>query len=131
AGNRTTGALVVGGRLVGLAATALFMVGFAPPPAVRRLWRRRDVTAFRLAEADLMRADTAERVTGILLPHAATLVGARAVVLVDADGALMARHRVSEAEAAAIAARLPAGMSTMQRMVLDDLVAVPLRSGWL
>jgi diguanylate cyclase (GGDEF)-like protein/PAS domain S-box-containing protein len=132
AGNRTTGALVLGGRLVGLAATAMFMVGFAPPPVVRRLWRRRDVAAFRLAESDLMRADTAERVTSILLPHATTLVGARAAVLVDADGALMARHGVTEEEAAAIAARLPTrSAEKRRRAVLDDIVAVRLRSGWL
>ena len=132
AGNRTTGALVVGGQLVGLMATAMFMVGFVPPPFVRHLWRRRDVTAFRLAEADLMRADTAERVTSILLPHAATLVGARAVILVDGDGALKAWHGVTEEEASAIAGRLPAGPAVKQRrVVLDDIVAIRLRSGWL
>ncbi|MGH9035427.1 MAG: hypothetical protein ACRD0O_06655, partial [Acidimicrobiia bacterium] len=57
----------------GLLSGVLFLLGFAPPPALRARWRRPEMEAFRRAEADLISADSSERVTTLMLPHAAQL----------------------------------------------------------
>ena len=114
----------------GLTSGVLFAVGFAPPRALRARWRRREMEAFHRAEDDLMRADTAERVTTLMLPHAARLVGAETAVLVGADGQVRAWHGTTADGAAEIAAHLPGG-SGDATMVTSALVAVRLGSGWL
>ncbi|MGH9280792.1 MAG: EAL domain-containing protein [Acidimicrobiales bacterium] len=127
-------------RVTGLAAAALFLIGFAPPPALRGRWRRGEVEALRAAEADLMGADTAQRVASILLPHAAALVGARSAVLVDGKGEVRAAFGLSPSAARALAGRLPsrtspgssAGSVNAEATVArPELVAVPVRSGWM
>ncbi|MEW6471125.1 MAG: EAL domain-containing protein [Actinomycetota bacterium] len=116
----------------GLVSGVLFGVAFAPPRALRARWRRPELEAFRRAEADLMRADTAERVTGLMLPHAARLLGAQAAVLVGSGGELRAWHGTTEDGAAEIATRLPVLHGRGNDAVISSgLVAVPLGSGWL
>ncbi|MGH8975770.1 MAG: putative bifunctional diguanylate cyclase/phosphodiesterase, partial [Acidimicrobiia bacterium] len=116
----------------GLASAVLFLIAFAPPPALRARWRRPEMEAFRRAEADLMRADTTERVTTLMLPHAAQLVGASAAVLIGADGEVRATHGIATPEAAALARRLPPPDARDDRPVVrGDVVAVRVRSGWL
>ncbi len=116
----------------GLGSAVLFLAGFAPPPALRARWRRPEMERFRRAEADLMRADTTERVTTLMLPHAARLVGAQAAVLVDGDGVVRAVHGITDAEAAVLAGRLPAaGSPDEEPVVLPDVVAVRVGSGWM
>ena len=127
-----TRAAVVASQVVGLLAAVLFLAGFAPPRLLRGIWRWREVAACRRAETDLMAADTVERVAGIVLPHAAELVGARGAVLIGADGSVQARHGMEEDQAAAVAARLPVGCGGNGGPVtVDDLVAVRLQGGWL
>ena len=116
----------------GMLSGVLFLIGFAPPRALRARWRRPEMEAFRRAEADLMSADTSERVTTLMLPHAARLVGAQAAVLTDAAGQVRACHGITEAEAATLAGRLPKFNGTPEDpVVVPDLVAVRVRSGWL
>ena len=126
----------------GLLSGILFLIGFAPPPALRARWRRPEMEAFRRAEADLMSADTAERVATLMLPHAARLVGAQGAVLVDGDGRVRAYTGATADDAAALAARLPtpvpvaAGVAAGagagdDPVVGPDLVAVRVRSGWM
>jgi PAS domain S-box-containing protein len=114
-----------------LASGALFLVGFSPPGALRRAWRRRELEAFRQGEADLMSADSEEQVTGIMLPHAIALVGARAAVLVDGHGEVRDRRGVDGPGSRAVAERLPAPGTASGPCLLGDLVAVPVGSGWL
>ena len=116
----------------GLLSALLFLVGFVPPKALRTFWRRRELVAFRRAEAALMAVDTADRVASIMLPHAAALLGASAAVLVDPDGSVRAAHELGSLEAHVIASRLkvPSPNDT-DPVVLDGLVAVPVRGGWL
>ncbi|MDQ4134419.1 MAG: sensor domain-containing diguanylate cyclase, partial [Actinomycetota bacterium] len=131
-GGRGSTGVMLAVQLSGCLSAMLFLVGFVPPRPLRTLWRRPDVVAFHKAEADLMRADTAERVAHIALPHAAELVGAPAAILVDGDGAVRARHGVGEVRAAALAARLPAPATPdADPLFLEGLVAVPVRRGWL
>ena len=116
----------------GLGSGMLFLFGFAPPPALRARWRRPELEAFRRAEADLMSADTVERVTILMLPHAARLVGAQAAVLIGGDGDVHATHGITESEAATLTGRLPGpDGSDDEPRILPDLVAVRVRSGWM
>jgi diguanylate cyclase (GGDEF)-like protein/PAS domain S-box-containing protein len=115
----------------GLASGLLFLVGFAPPPRLRARWRRVEIEAFGQAQADLMRADTADHVINLMLPHAAGLVGAEAAVLVDGDGRVRHWHGTTEPGAASIAARLPAPDGGEDTVVAPGLVAVRLGQGWM
>ncbi len=135
AGSSTTpeaGIFAVAARVLGLVATVLFVLGFAPPSVLRVLWRRREVAAFRRAETDLMAAATTERIAEIVLPHAAELAGAQAAVLFDANGSALAQHRMSDDEVATLAQRLATyGRADGPPVVTPGLVALRLRGGWM
>ncbi len=135
AGSSTTpdsGVLTISARILGLLATVLFAVGFAPPSVLRILWRRREVAAFHRAENDLMVADSVARVAEIVLPHAAELAGAQAAVLLDADGSTLAQHRMSDDDVAALGPRLAAeGRADASNINTPGLVAIRLRGGWM
>jgi diguanylate cyclase (GGDEF)-like protein/PAS domain S-box-containing protein len=130
-GSRKDGPVATFGQLLGVACTLLFVVGFVPPPFLRSMWRRKEVAAFRRAEADLMSADTAQRVIEIVLPHAADLAGAEIAIITDEHGAVIATHGATQARAAVIAGRLPTPIDASAPVVRGDLVAVRLRGGWL
>jgi diguanylate cyclase (GGDEF)-like protein/PAS domain S-box-containing protein len=131
-GGRGSGGVMLAAQVGGALSAMLFLAGFLPPRPLRSLWRRPDVAAFRKAEAALMRADTAERVATIMLPHAAELVGARAAILVDSGGEVRARHGIGEVRAATVATRLPVPAAPDREPVfLEGLVGVPVRRGWL
>jgi len=119
-------------RWTGLASGLLFLVGFAPPAALRGHWRRPELEAFRRAEADLMRADTGAAVINLMLPHAARLVGARAAMVLDHTG-IHWLYGTSRLEAAQIAAGLPRGSdNTADAPVFGTgVVGVPFGNGWL
>ena len=90
-------------QLLGLASAGLFLVAFSPPRSLRTVWRREELERLRLAEADLMLADTAAGVAAIVLCQAATLLGGRSAVLTDADGAVLFHHGAGKEGAAALA----------------------------
>ncbi len=131
-GGRGSPHVTLAAQCAGLVSAVLFLLGFVPPSAVRTWWRRPDLLAFRKAEAALMGADTADRVTTILLPHAAELVAAEAAMLVTKDGEVRARHRIAADDADAAAARLPVPADAgADPLFLEGMVAVPVRRGWL
>jgi hypothetical protein len=131
-GGRGSAPVTLAAQCAGLLSAVLFLLGFAPPRALRTWWRRPEVLAFRKAEAALMGADTADRVASILLPHAAELVGAQAAMLVTKDGVVRARHGITGRDAAAAAARLPVPADpAADPLFLDGIVAIPVRQGWL
>ncbi|HVF11568.1 MAG TPA: ATP-binding protein [Actinomycetota bacterium] len=92
--------LVVGAAQTDQAATAVdvvsglmatlsvifFFLGFTPPAIVRIAWRRPEQEALNAATARLVSASTDEEVTQTLLPHVASILGARAAILVDTGG---------------------------------------------
>jgi PAS domain S-box-containing protein len=98
---RGSNALQVGAEALAIVATVLFGVGFAPPAPVLAIWRRREFTAFREAQARLVEASTLHELTSGLLPPLADLVGARAVVLTDASGAVLGLHGDGEPDVGA------------------------------
>ena len=75
-----------------LMSAVLFFIGLAPPAWLIRLWRRPEELAFQGAMGALFRADTQAELSGVLLPLAAGLVGARRAALVSLSGEILASH---------------------------------------
>ena len=90
-------------QLLGLLSVALFCVGFAPPSALRILWRHPETKLLRQAEVGLMAAVDAAEVAHILLPRVTGIFGGKGAALVDDDGRVTASHGLSDDEAAAVA----------------------------
>jgi signal transduction histidine kinase len=90
-----------------------FILGVAPPQALRERWRRPEVTRAQEAIAGLMRAETPEEVTAGVLPPMLGLVGARAVELRDSSGQIVGSYRSQEslddAESEVLQLDLPEG----------------------
>lgn len=74
-----------------------FILGVAPPLALRQRWRRPEVARAQQAIAGLMRAETPEEVTSGVLPPMLGMVGAHAVELRDASGQIVGSYRSHEA----------------------------------
>jgi signal transduction histidine kinase len=76
----------------GLALTSavLLLVGFMPPPALRRLWRYPEEEALHLAALGLMETTSEEEVADVLVPHLRRVVAAGGVALVHGGRVLKA-----------------------------------------
>ena len=127
---RTSDQVSLAGQLLGLVSAGLFLAGFAPPRSLRTVWRREEADRLRLAEADLMLADTPDAVAAIVLPQAAGMLGARAAVLADAGGAVVAASGVDDEGARALVSRARA-LRAVRRASASDVVAVAARDGLL
>jgi signal transduction histidine kinase len=77
-----------------LASMFLFFFGFAPPKALRKVWREPEEELLRGSVDELLLAPTPEDVTRIVLPQMANIVGAHAVALLDARGRVLGAHGV-------------------------------------
>ena len=102
--------------LIGLLATAsglAFLVGLAPPAALRLLWRRPETARVQTAIAGLMGARTPGDVTESVLPPMLSIVGARAIELRDERGNLVGSFTAPDArdveEAEVLQVALPTG----------------------
>jgi signal transduction histidine kinase len=73
-----------------------FILGVAPPLALRQRWRRDEVARAQQAIAGLMQAKTPEDVTSGVLPPMLGMVGAHAVELRDASGQIVGSYRSQE-----------------------------------
>jgi signal transduction histidine kinase len=69
-----------------------FLLGIAPPAALRWYWRRPEQSEAQQAIARLMRATTEREVADEVLPPMARIVGARAIVLRDALGRVLGSY---------------------------------------
>jgi signal transduction histidine kinase len=95
--------------LLALSSAVGFLLGLAPPAAVRYVWRRPEQDRMRTAVSDLMGAVTEEEVMSVVLPPMVRIVGARAVALRAEDGRLVGSHGLSaEARHALESGRSPA-----------------------
>jgi signal transduction histidine kinase len=74
-----------------------FILGVAPPLALRQRWRRGEVARAQEAIAGLMQARTPEDVTSGVLPPMLGMVGAHAVELRDASGQIVGSYRSQDA----------------------------------
>jgi signal transduction histidine kinase len=69
-----------------------FLLGLAPPSAVRLLWRRPEQDRVRDAIQRLVSATSPEQVASDVLPPMTRLVGARAAFLLDEEGNVLGSH---------------------------------------
>ena len=107
-------------QLLATASALMFFVGFAPPPFLRRLWRKPEERVLAAAQLDLMAATTPEEVTDRVLPHVAGILGGRGAALVDRQGNVIGAHEVP-----------PESVSTALRESNDRVVKYALKSGAL
>jgi len=81
----------IGTQLLGLASVIAFLVGFSPPQIVRSLWRTPETERFQSAMASLLTfAENEEEVAARILEPAAQMVGARAALIRNAEGRVVA-----------------------------------------
>ena len=76
-------------QLLAIGSAAAFYFSFAPPAWLRASWRRESEESSRRAVIDLMTSSTDQAVVDVILPHAATLIGAEGVAMFDSDGNLV------------------------------------------
>lgn len=119
-------------RVLPLVAAFLFFLGFSPPAWLRVLWRRDEENQLREVEAGLMSATTVKEVADALLPRIAQVCGSRGSLLLDSAGARIAAFNVGDADARECANAVLAGASPIRVVnVGPDVLAIPLRRGWL
>lgn len=86
-------------NLLGTASAVAFVLGFAPPGALRALWRRPEQTRMQLAIGELMTAETEEDVALRVLPPMARMVGARGIALETEGGRRLGEYGWTEGPA--------------------------------
>lgn len=119
-------------RISPLIAAFLFFLGFSPPAWLRVLWRRQEESQLREVEAGLMSATTVTEVADALLPRIAQVCGSRGSLLLDSAGAQIAAFNVSDADTGQVTDAVLAGASPIRVVsVGSDVLAIPLRRGWL
>jgi signal transduction histidine kinase len=91
AGGEDSVLALVTGLLATFSAVA-FMLGFAPPTALRLVWRRPEQERMQRAIGELMSATTEQEVAERVLPAMARMVGARGIAVDGADGTRIAEH---------------------------------------
>jgi signal transduction histidine kinase len=69
-----------------------FLVGLAPPAALRVAWRRPESARVQAAVADLMGATSSGQVVDRVLPPMCEVVGAHGIELSDADGNVLGAY---------------------------------------
>ncbi|HEU4866149.1 MAG TPA: ATP-binding protein [Actinomycetota bacterium] len=107
-------------QLLATASALMFFVGFAPPPFLRRIWRRPEERVLAAAQLDLMAATTPEEVTDRVLPHVAGILGGQGAALVDRQGNIIGAHEVPDAS-----------VGSALRQSNDGVVKYALNSGAL
>ena len=82
--------------LLATASAVTFLLGLAPPPFLRAIWRRPEQRRVQEAVADLMSATTPDQIADRVLSPMAGIVGARAVALRAPEGQLLGSYGASE-----------------------------------
>jgi signal transduction histidine kinase len=100
-------------QLLATASGIAFLLGLAPPAALRLLWRRPETARVQSAIASLMGARTPGDVTESVLPPMLDIVGARSIELRDETGSVVGSFTAPDArgteEAEALHVPLPSG----------------------
>ena len=118
-------------QVIVLLTVALFMVGFAPPAALRARWRRPAETALREVERSLARGiQTEDQIAALLLPHAASVLGGDAAELRDDAGRLIGRFSVRQSDAPDGSAE-PSASGVRADGTAGSSLAVAMRAGTL
>ena len=106
---REYGGLSLGAQIAGTVAVAAFFIGFAPPLVLRLLWRRPEQERVQQAWASLLTfAESQEEVASRVLEPGAAIVGARAMAIRNAEGAVVGAWNVpGDVDTAAIPVMWP------------------------
>ena len=106
---REYGGFSLGAQIAATVAVAAFFVGFAPPLVLRLLWRRPEQERVQQAMASLLTfAESQEEVASRVLEPGAAIVGARAMAIRNAEGAVVGAWNVpSDVDTAAIPVMWP------------------------
>jgi signal transduction histidine kinase len=92
---RQYGGFSLGAQIAGTVAVAAFFIGFAPPLVLRLLWRRPEQERVQQAIASLLAfAESQEEVASRVLEPGAAIVGARAMAIRNAEGAVVGAWNV-------------------------------------
>jgi signal transduction histidine kinase len=86
----------------------LFLLAFAAPAPLRRLWRQRAERGLSAMQSELVSAASPDDVVRSVVPMLAELIGG-GVAYLDALGEVRARDHLTDAEATSLAARLDDG----------------------
>jgi signal transduction histidine kinase len=90
--------LKLGSSVLATLSVLWFVLGFAPPPLLRMLWRAPEQRRLQDAIAGLLTfAESQEEVASRVLEPAAGIVGARAIAIRNADGRIVAAWNVPPA----------------------------------
>lgn len=111
-----------------LASVALFVLGFAPPAAVRSVWRRDDEVAFRDAELGLMEAVDVKAAADALLPYISGLMAGGGAILLDRHGKVIGSHGLGDFEVSMLARR---AHDELQYFEGQPIVSIGLHEGRL
>lgn len=120
--SETNSGFEVAVQLFALGAALLFLIGFAPPGALRAVWRRAEGRSLDEAEAGLMEAQTARDIAETILPPVALLAGGREAVLVSGEGRILGRYSSGERDLPPL---------DPKAAVQDRVVKVPVGDGYL
>lgn len=116
----------IGVQLAAIAIGPIFLLGFAPPPFVRALWRKRGTERLQTAEAELMESLTPAEVAGTLLPHVSEMSAGRGSFLVDNQDRLLGSHGLTDEEATQVLEEL--GSDRPERSHQSEVV-IPMKAG--
>jgi signal transduction histidine kinase len=89
-------ALALASTLLAVVSAFGFLVGLAPPPILRLVWRRPENQRLQAAIASLMGAASEEQVAEQVTEPMARIVGARGVALLDPGGGVIGAYGASE-----------------------------------
>jgi signal transduction histidine kinase len=107
----------------------LFLLAFAAPAPLRRLWRQRSERGLAAMQSELLSAVSPDDVVGSVVPMLAELIGG-GVAYLAADGEVRARAYLTEEEAVSLAEQVDDGRrpETAARMIRLDGARLLIRS---
>jgi signal transduction histidine kinase len=82
-------------QVMSLVSAALFLLGFAPPSALKGYWRQREQLLLNQASMYLMAARTPQEVADLLVPHIRDVIAARGVAVFH-DGVVISAAGTNE-----------------------------------
>lgn len=115
--------------VVATAAVPLFYIGFAPPRWLRRHWRHAETDAYQRANSELLAFnDDPATMAARAVEWAMRFVGARAALLLNAEGAVLASRggELSSKELRSLASRAMTGSRPGPRLMHGNIALVPM-----
>lgn len=123
-GEQGAGAVVI--EAASAALGLLFVVGFAPPAALRASWRAPDERRMYAAAVGFMNAESSADVAGVLVPGVRRMLGASVARLRGADDTVLAEDREPGSEDPAVARTVVTAQVGDRLLEVEVAPTVPL-----